>query len=99
MCCGTLAIKSVTPALHTGRTWLNLPKKNGHSFQAALRLFSRVKAAPEEDATALDTKEKAAAATVRVAGASGVVYDEEQESWFVAKPQPDCACGSQDKGA
>ena len=36
-----------------------------------------------EDATAFDTREQAEAASVRVAGAVDVVYDDQQESWYV----------------
>jgi len=38
-----------------------------------------------EYATPFDTRERAEAAKVRVANASGVIHDDEQDYWYVAK--------------
>jgi hypothetical protein len=38
-----------------------------------------------ESATAFDTRERAEAAKVRVAGSSGVIHDDEQDCWYVAR--------------
>lgn len=36
-----------------------------------------------ESAAPFDTREQAEAAAVRVAGASGVIHDDEEDSWYV----------------
>jgi hypothetical protein len=47
-------------------------------------------AAPEwaqavEDATSFDTREQAEASAVRVEGVSGVIYDDQEEYWYVVR--------------
>ena len=39
-----------------------------------------------EDATSFNTREQAEVASVRVLSGKNVVYDEEQESWYVENP-------------
>jgi hypothetical protein len=38
-----------------------------------------------EDATPFETKERAEVAKAQVAGASGVIYDDQEEHWYVVK--------------
>jgi hypothetical protein len=38
-----------------------------------------------EDATPFDTRERAEAARVRVANASGVIHDDQEDYWYVVR--------------